>query len=92
MDSFYEVKQKSPAVLWSGMIEVNYVFLLFDTRYAHINLPTMRGLNMMMVIVVRGLFIHIERQYTNATEIWQALKCFNIHMAANFVQFLNLCA
>jgi len=62
------------------------VFLLFDHRYAHINIPTMRGVNMMIVIVVRGLFIHIERQYTNANEIWQALNYFSIHIIANFVQ------
>ena len=68
------------------MIEVKYVFLLFDHRYAHINLPTMRGLNMTMVIGVRGLGVHVERQYTNANEIWQALKYFSIHMIANFVQ------
>jgi hypothetical protein len=43
----------------------------------------MRGLNMMMVMVVRGLVVHIERQYTNATEIWQALKYFGIHIIAN---------
>ena len=47
---------------------------------------------MMMVIIVRGLVVHVERQYTNATEIWQALKYFGIHIIANFVQFLNLCA
>jgi hypothetical protein len=35
---------------------------------------------MMMVIVVRGLVIHIERQYTNAIGIWQARKYFRIHM------------
>ena len=41
---------------------------------------------MMIVIVVRGLGVHVERQYTNANEIWQALKYFRIHMIANFVQ------
>jgi len=38
----------------------------------------MRGVNMMMVIVVREQAVHIERQYTNAKEIWQALKYFGI--------------
>jgi hypothetical protein len=44
------------------------------------NLPTIRGLNMMMVMVVRGRVFHIERQYTNAIGIWQARKRFRIHM------------
>jgi hypothetical protein len=68
------------------MIEAKYVFLLFDHRYAHINLPTMRGLKRMMVMVVRGWTVHVERQYTNANGIWQALKGFCIHMNGNFVQ------
>jgi hypothetical protein len=67
------------------MIEAKYVFLLFDHRYAHINLPTMRGLKRMMVMVVRGLVVHIEWQYTNLNGIWQALKFFSIHMIGNFV-------
>jgi hypothetical protein len=66
------------------MIEAKYVFLLFDHRYTHINLPTMRGLNMMMM-VVRGLVVHVEWQYTNVNGIWQALKGFCIHMIGNFV-------
>jgi len=41
---------------------------------------------MMMVIVVRELGVHVERQYTNANEIWQGLKYFSIHMIANFFQ------
>jgi hypothetical protein len=44
------------------------------------NLPTMRGLNVMMVIVVRGPVIHNERQYTNAKGIWQARKYFRIRI------------
>jgi hypothetical protein len=50
------------------------------------NLPTMRGLNVMMVIVVRGPVIHNERQYTDATGIWQARKYFRFHMIPNFVR------
>jgi hypothetical protein len=65
------------------MIEAKYVFLLFDHRYAHINLPTMRGLHRMMVMVVRGLVVHVERQYTNANGIWQARECFGIDMIAS---------
>jgi hypothetical protein len=57
--------------MWSEMIEVNCVFLLFDSSDAHINLPTRRGLKM-MVMIVRGRVVHVERQYTNADEIWQA--------------------
>lgn len=42
----------------SGFDEVKYGYLLFGHRYAHINLPTMRGLNMMMVVLERGL-VHV---------------------------------
>ena len=42
----------------SGLDEVKYGYLLFSHRYAHINLPTMRGLNMMMVVLERGL-VHV---------------------------------
>ena len=35
------------------------------------NLPTMRGLIMMMVMSVRELAVHIERQYTNEIAIAQ---------------------
>jgi hypothetical protein len=46
----------------SGLDEVKYGYLLFvHNRYAHINLPTMRGLNMMMVVLERGLVIHVGR-------------------------------
>jgi hypothetical protein len=38
-------------------------FLLEEDRYAHRNLPTMRGVNMMMV-VLRVLVVHPEWQYT----------------------------
>jgi hypothetical protein len=82
---FYEVKQKSPTIMWSGMIEVNCVFLLFDSRYAHINLPTMRELKMMMMVVCERV-VHVERQYTNADGIWQALECFGIHRIAKPIQ------
>jgi hypothetical protein len=54
------------------MIEVRYEFLLFTGRYAHINLPTMRGLNVMMVMLARVRIVHMEGQYTNANGIWQA--------------------
>jgi hypothetical protein len=37
----------------SGLDEVKYGYLLLNDRYAHINLPTMRGLNMMMVVLER---------------------------------------
>ena len=43
----------------SGLDEVNYGYLSVH-RYAHINLPTMRGLNMMMVMLERGL-VHVGR-------------------------------
>jgi hypothetical protein len=33
---------------------------------------------MMMVIVVREQAVHIERQYTNAKEIWQAQKYLGV--------------
>jgi hypothetical protein len=52
-------KTKSPDA-GSGLDEVKYGYLLLVyNRYAHINLPTMRGLNMMMVVLERGLVIHI---------------------------------
>jgi hypothetical protein len=50
------------------MIEVNDVVLLFDDRYAQSNLPTMRGLNVMMM-ELRVLVVHIGRQYTNRRRI-----------------------
>ena len=45
----------------SGFDEVKYGYLLFSHRYARINLPTMRGLNM-MVVLERGL-VH-DGQYS----------------------------
>ena len=57
------------------MIEVKYVVLLFDDRYAHCNLPTMWELNAMMM-QVRVLVIHLGRQYTNRSRIWQAHASF----------------
>lgn len=47
-------KQKNPDA-GSGLDEVKYGYLLFSHRYTHINLPTMRGVNMMMVVLERGL-------------------------------------
>ncbi|HNF37004.1 MAG TPA: hypothetical protein PLZ03_19570, partial [Anaerolineales bacterium] len=61
----------------SGLDEVKYGYLLFSHRYAHINLPTMRGLNMMMVVLERGL-VHVGRQYTNGRAILQAIAFFRI--------------
>jgi hypothetical protein len=53
-------KTKNPDA-GSGLDEVKYGYPLFSHRYAHINLPTMRGLNMMMVVLERGLVIHVGR-------------------------------
>ena len=59
--------------LGPGIDEAKYGFLLFAcNRYAHINLPTMRGLNAMMVMLVRELVVHVRWQYINAKVIWQA--------------------
>ena len=76
--------------MWSGMIEVNCVFLLFDSRCAHINLPTMRELKMMVMVVCERV-VHVERQYTNADEIWQALEYLGIQSLANTLQSRNKC-
>ncbi len=45
----------------------------------------------MMVMIVRGRVVHVERQYTNADEIWQALECFGIHRIANTLQLRHKC-
>jgi len=59
-----------------GIDEAKYGFLLFVcNRYAHINLPTMRGLNMMMVmlrVLVVQSAVHVGWQYINVPLIWQA--------------------
>jgi hypothetical protein len=45
---------------WSGIDEAKYAFLLSTyCRYAHRDLPTMPGLAMMMVMLVRVQVIHI---------------------------------
>ena len=62
-------KTKNPDT-GSGLDEVKYGYLSVH-RYAHINLPTMRGLNMMMVML-RVLVVHIGWQYINVPLIWQA--------------------
>lgn len=49
---------------------MKYVFLLFDHRCAQTDLPTVRGLAMMMVMCVHVK--HIGWQYINACEILQA--------------------
>ena len=36
------------------------------------NLPTMRGVNVMMVVLVRELVVHDGSQYINGIVIWQA--------------------
>ena len=54
-----------------GIDEAKYGFLLITCRYAHINLPTMRGLNVMMVML-RVLVVHDGWQYINGRAIWQA--------------------
>ncbi len=57
----------------SGLDEVNEEFPLSNDGYAHTNLPTMRGLNMMMVVLVCKAVVHSERQYTNRLGIWQVI-------------------
>ena len=66
-------KTKNPDA-GSGLDEVKYGYLLSNHRYAHIDLPTMRGLNMMMVMVVCKTVVHSERQYTNRLGIWQVIS------------------
>jgi len=64
-----------------GIDEAKYGFLLFACRYAHINLPTMRGLNVMMVmlrVLVVQSAVHIGWQYTNVGPIWQAQILFRV--------------
>jgi len=45
----------------------------------------MRGRDIMMGMM-RVQVVHIERQYTNANKIWQALKSFGFHMIENSVK------
>lgn len=47
----------------SGLDEVKYGYLLSVHRYAHTNLPTMRGLDVMMMVQVRETAVHNGRQY-----------------------------
>ena len=63
LDHRVGIKQKIPDA-GSGMIEVRYVFLLTFGRYAYRDLPTMRGLNVMMVMLARVHVIHIGRNST----------------------------
>lgn len=51
-------KTKNPDA-GSGFDEVKYEVLLSVHRYAHTNLPTMRGLNVMMVVLER--VVHVGR-------------------------------
>jgi hypothetical protein len=55
----------------SGIAEAKYGFLLYQCRYAHINLPTMRGLNVMMVmrVLVVQSAVHDGWQYTFTNDI-----------------------
>ena len=49
-----------------GLMRQNTRFLLFTSiRYTHTNLPTMRGLNVMMVMLMCEQGVHNGWQYTN---------------------------
>jgi len=56
----------------SGIDEAKDGSLLFSSRHAHIDLPTMRGLDVMMVMNVRRQVVHNVWQYTNVFGISQA--------------------
>jgi len=43
----------------SGFDEAKYAVQLCGNKDAHMNLPTMRGLDMMMVMQVRGKIVHV---------------------------------
>jgi len=58
----------------SGFDEVKYGYLLFSHRYAHINLPTMRGVNMMMVVLER--VFHDGRYSMPGRGMSQGENCF----------------